>query len=178
MTLRSLRPLVLVLAALALAPPAASAGATVAQTTDRGVIQAADSGQIVLRALDGSIVSFTVSSGTRVRLNGMRAAIAELKPGFVAAVVHDTSARALVILAFGTATITERGVVTALTRSLITLRAADGTIVSVALEPRTQFRFRGRPGARRLARPGATVVVRHTEDGPAKVVAVLKRARP
>ncbi len=178
MTLRPLRLLTVAIAVLALALPAAGMAAADDVTTDRGVVQSVGSGQIVLRALDGSVVSFTVSPTTRVKLNGARVSLADIKPGFVATVVHDGAAPAMLIRAFGKpAKVTDRGVVTALTRSAITLQTADGVTVTVALDPSTQFRRLGLPAKRFLARPGALVGVTHAVDGPARVVNILKRAR-
>lgn len=178
MMLRLFRPFAIVIAVLALALPAVGGAATADLTTDRGVVQSVGAGQIVLRALDGSAESFTVSSVTRVKLNGVRASLSDIRPGFVAAVVHDGSAPAVLIRAFGTQVIvTERGVVTALTKSAITLRTAGGATVSISLEPSTRFRFLGLPARRFLARPGAYVAVMHAVDAPAKLVNILKRAR-
>jgi hypothetical protein len=175
--IRSLRLLTVVAVLVALVVPAASLGAPRAKGTDRGVIQSVDSSQIVLRALDGGVVSFAVSPRTVVRLNGARAAVAEIHPGYVARVVHDANARALVIEAFGgpVATI-DRGVVTAITRSTITVRLTGGPIVTFALDAGTRFRLQGAPSRRQLARPGARVAVTHASDAPATVVNVLKRA--
>jgi hypothetical protein len=177
MTLRPLRLLTVAIAVLALALPAAGMSAVGDVTTDRGVVQSVGSGQIVLAALDGSVVSFAVSPTTRVKLNGVRVSLAEIRPGFVATVTHKGTAPAILIRAFGQpAKVTDRGIVTALTRSAITLRTSGGATVSVSLDPSTRFRFLGLPAKRFLARPGALVAVTHTVDAPAKVVNVLKRA--
>jgi hypothetical protein len=163
---------------MALVLPAAGLAAPRGQGADRGVVQSVDSTQIVLRKLDGSIATFAVSPGTPVRLNGARAALTDIRPGFVARVVYDRQARAVLIEAFGAAasTITERGVVTAVTRSTITLRTAAGACVTLAVDVSTHFRFHGAPARRQLVRPGAQVAVTHATDGPATIVNVLKRA--
>lgn len=177
MMIRSLRLLTVVAVLLALVLPAASLAGTKAKGADRGVVQSVDSGQIVLRALDGGVVSFSVSLRTVVKLNGSRVAVTDIHPGFVARVVHDERARALSIEAFGgpVATI-DRGVVTAITKNAITLRLAGGGIVTLALDSSTRFRLHGAPSRRQLARPGAQVAVTHASDAPATVVNVLKRA--
>jgi hypothetical protein len=177
MMLRPLRLLTVVIAVLALALPAVGVAAASDVTMDRGVVQSVGSAQIVLAALDGSVVTFAVSPKTRVKLNGVRVSLADIRPGFVATVTHNGTKPAVLIRAFGKpARVTERGVVTALTKSAITLRAVGGAIVSVSLDTSTRFRFLGLPAKRFLARPGARVAVTHTVDGPAKVVNVLKRA--
>ena len=48
-----------------------------------------------------SVVTFSIVPRTVVRLNGRRAAIADIRPGFVARVVHDARPTPLVIEAIG-----------------------------------------------------------------------------
>ena len=175
MLIRLLRLLVVAVALVALALPAASLAAASDRSTDRGVVQSVDSSQIVLRALDGAVVTYSIVPGTVVRLNGATATIADIHPGFVARVVHDARARALVIAAFAPVT-TDRGVVTAISRNAITLRLAGGGSLTLVLSDGTRFKFRGAPARRALARPGAQVAVTHAADAPATVVNVLKRA--
>ena len=178
MTLRTLRLVTVAIALLALAIPASGMASASDVTIDRGIVQSVGSGQIELRALDGSVVSFAVSPTTRVRLNGVRVPLTDVKPGFVATVTHDGGAAAVLIRAFGKpANVIDRGVVTALTGSAITLQTAAGATVTVSLDPSTRFRRFGLPARRFLARPGALVAVTHAVDGPAKIVNVLKRAR-
>ena len=174
---RSFRLLVVAVALVALALPAASLAATSARITDRGVVQSVDAGHIVLRALDGEALTFSIVPQTVVRLNGVPAAIADVQPGFVARVVHDARAHALVIAAFGApVTTTDRGVVTTIARTSITLRLASGGSVTFALDAGTRFKFHGTPSGRQPAKPGAQVAVTHMAGGSATVVNVLKRA--
>jgi hypothetical protein len=175
MLIRPLRLLIVAVALVALALPAASLAAASDRSTDRGVVQSVDSSQIVLRALDGAVVTYSIVPRTEVRLNGAPATIADIHPGFVARVVHDARAHALVIAAFAPVT-TDRGAVTAISRNAITLRLAGGGSLTLALNAGTRFKFRGAPAGRALARPGAQVAVTHAADAPATVVNVLKRA--
>ena len=177
MTIRVLRLLTVSAALLALVVPAAGVAAPGDKPVDRGVVQSVNASQIVLTALDGSVLSFSVTPNTRVRVNGARASLADIRPGFVASVVHDRRARALLIEAFGTrVTVTDRGLVTALTPAAITLRTPDGGALTFVLDNYTRFRFQGLPARRFVARPGALVAVTHATDAPALVVNVLKRA--
>jgi hypothetical protein len=163
-------------AVAALALPAVGAAGVTLQT-DRGVVQSVAPDQITVRALDGTVIAYSVSATTLVRLNGAGAAITDLKPGFIATVVHDAKLRARVVRAFGTpVVVTDRGTVTALVKGSITIRTADGRVLTVALGPTTRFRVLGLPGKRALARPGAFVAVKHVDGEPARVVNVLKRA--
>ncbi len=176
MTIGGLRLLTLA-ALLVLALPATALAGPSAVAVDRGVVQSADSMELVLRALDGTVVTYTVTPRTRVRVNRERAAIADVAPGYVATVRHDRKMRALLVEAVGTpaGTTTDRGMVTALTRTSITLRAADGGTLTVMLDRRTRFRLFGRAAGWRVARPGTLVTVAHAPDAPALVVNVLKR---
>jgi hypothetical protein len=177
MLTRSLRLLTVVIALVALAVPAAALAGAQATGVDRGVVQSVDASQIVLRTLDGGVVTYSVVPRPVVRLNGARAAIADIRPGFVARVSHDGNAHALLIQAFGAVvTTTDRGIVTAVSRSAITLRVANGASLTLALDGSTRFKFHGAPSRRALARVGAQVAVTHAGDAPATVVNVLKRA--
>jgi len=177
--MRPLRLLIVAIALMALALPAAGlAGTAVKAGATRGVVQSVDASQIVLRTLDGSVVTFAVMPRTPVRLNGSPATITDVRPGFVARVTYDLQSRALLIEAFGAAapTTTDRGAVIAVTRTSITLRTAGGASMTVAVDASTRFRLHGSPARRQLVRPGAQVAVTHAADGPATVVNVLKRA--
>jgi hypothetical protein len=176
MTLRPLRLPLVAVALLALAVPAASMAGRDRPQLDRGVVQSATADQIVLAELDGSQQTFTVTPATRVTLNGRRADLSEILPGFVAAVAHRGDL-AQSVRAFGAvALVIDRGVVTAVSPAAITLREPGDTSVTIALDANTRFRFQGAPTRGLLARPGAIVAVQHPSDGPARVVNVLKRA--
>jgi hypothetical protein len=175
-TLRLLTALAIV---LALALPAAGLAAQSSVQVDRGVVQSVDAGQIVLRTLDGGSLSFRVVLRTRVRLNGRPAAITDIRPGFVAEVASDDRSRALLVRVFETSspstTISDKGVVTAVSKTAITLTTDTGTR-TIALDRNTRFRVVGLPGGPHAVRPGVIVVVTHAPDAPALVVNVLKRA--
>src|SRR3954468_9980056 len=178
MTMRPLRLLTVLLALMALALPATGLSAGVAKS-ERGVVQSVDAGQIVLRALDGRVDTFTISPTTPVRLNGARASIAEVRPGFVARVAYDRKNHAVLIEAFGAVgppATTDRGVVIALTRTTVTVRTTAGATVTFAVDAATRFKFHGAPARRQVVKVGAQIAVTHAADAPATVVNVLKRA--
>ena len=177
MTLRSLRLLAAVVSVAALALPAAALSAPSDLANDQGIVQSVGQTRIELRALDGSVTSFAVSAATRVRINGQPGVLTDIRPGYVATVTHNGDRPAVLIRAFGKpALISSRGIVSSLTRTSITI-GGDAGPVTIPLDRRTEFRFRGGPGFRWQARPGALVVVKYREGGPAKSVNILKRAR-
>ncbi len=176
MTLRTLRLLIVIVALLGLALPAASLAEGGRPRIDQGVVQSVAPDQIVLTELDGSVQTFTVTPTTRLSLNGRPAQLAEILGGFVAFVAHRGPV-AVAVKAFDAVPLAaDRGVVTALSPTSITVRTAGDLSVTIALDRNTRFRFQGAPARRFLARPGARVIVQHPADGPARVVNVLKRA--
>jgi len=143
---------------------------------NRGVVQSVDASHIVVRALDGSTVTFDVSPRLVVRLNGSPALLGDITPGVVADVGVDGKGRAVLVRAFGApSTVTERGTVASVTKSSLTITTAGG-IRTVVLDRNTHFKVLGGPGKRAAVRVGVPVAVTHAPDGPAQVVNVLKRA--
>ena len=179
MKISPLRVLTAVAVVLVLALPAVGLAAPGRVGVDRGVVQSVSAGQIVLRTLDGGSLSFQVTPRTQVLVNGRPAAITDIAPGFVAEVATNDRGRAMLVRAYGTitptATVSDRGVVTAITKAAITVTTDAGTR-TIALDRNTRFRVVGIPAGPRAVRPGVIVVVTHPQDGPALVVNVLKRA--
>lgn len=170
------RIVVIALAGLLLAAPGLARAVPLGLATDQGVVQSVSPTAIVLRTLDGSMLTLAVGPSTRVRLNGGPAQLTDVQPGFVAAVVHNGARAAVVVRAFGrVALVTDRGRVTSLTASSIAVRTASGAILSISLDATTRFRRLGLPVSRAAARPGALVAVVHPPNGVARVVRVLRR---
>ena len=163
---------------LALAPAGAVAAVSAAPQVERGIVQTVTPGQVELRALDGTVVSLAVGPATRVRLNGGPASLSQIQPGFVAEVTHRGNRPAIIVRAFGAVPlVVERGTVTALSKTSISMLTDAGAIVTIELDSSTRFvRRGGLPVGRFAARPGARVAVRHPDGGRARLVTVLKRA--
>jgi hypothetical protein len=177
MRLPSFRLLLVVASVASVLVPAATRAAATERTNERGIVQSIDAQDLELRALDGTVTSFTVAPTTRVRVNGQKAPLRRIRPGYVAIVSHRGDRIAVLIRAFGKPVVTtRRGVVASLDRRAITL-GSDAGPITIPLDGRTMFRFRGRPGRPGLAQPGALVVVKYVDGSPAKTVNVLKRAR-
>jgi hypothetical protein len=66
----------------------------------------------------------------------------------------------------------DRGRVTAVSPSSLTLHEADGSSVQVALAPDTQFIVNGHPGQATDVRRGATATTQRVDGGPARLVNV------
>jgi glucose/arabinose dehydrogenase len=66
---------------------------------DSGIVQSVSRSVIVLKELDGSTLTIRVDAKTRVLLDGKRASLLDVRPGFVAVVKHERN-RAQEIRAF------------------------------------------------------------------------------
>ena len=171
---RFLIGLATLLAALLLAGVATAAPSE--PTIDRGVVQSISPGRIVLRELDGSTITITIGARTRVLLNGLPATVADIRPGFVAAVAHDGTEPARVIRAFGRIQTTiDRGIVVSVSCSAFVIRTLDGTTHTFHVTARTRVRWRGLRGSVAAIRPGRCVEVAHTLGGEAVRVVVRGR---
>ncbi len=169
-----LRVLAVAAALASLALPAAAVAASHAGVVSRGVVQSIDPTHLVLRTLDGSVVTFDLTVGTDVRINGGPGSASDIAPGSVAEVVVDRKGRVLVIRVLAPPVVTDRGVVTAVTKASVTISTSAGNR-TFALDRSTRFRVNGGTARRGAVRPGASVTVTHAIDGPAQVVNVLKR---
>jgi hypothetical protein len=169
--------LLLVAAAGMLAWTGTATATREAASVDKGVVQDVSETAIVLRALDGSTVTLALGPATNVRLNGRPATLADLRPGLVASVTHNGDRPARVVRAFGAVTLVEEGVVDAVTRFDLTLRRADGTLVTIAVGQKTKVRKFGRPARRAAIRPGLAARVTYAPGAPAKLVALARAPR-
>jgi hypothetical protein len=164
---------------VALSLAGSATAATLELTVDRGVVQSVSASRIVLRELDGRVVGISVAARTRVLVNGSPATLSDIRPGFVASVVHDGSAPARLIRAFGRIQPTiDRGVVVSLAARVLTIRTPSGTELTFRISARTRIRWRGLPATIAAIRPGRLVVVAHTAGGEALRLAVRPRRLP
>lgn len=155
---------------LAAASPAIAADRTV----DRGIIQSVTSSALVLRGLDGVDVDVPLGPGTRFRLNGLPATLADVQPGLVAETVRYGSRAAVRVRAFGRVTTTiERGRLVSVREGSVVVRASAGR-TRIPLSSRTVVRRRGRLVALRALRVGMRVEVVRATDGSARLLRVLR----
>ena len=169
------RALVVALLALVVAAPASAASRV---TVDRGVVQSITSTQIVLRGLDGRTLSFTIVPRTEVLLNGILSSVFAIQPGFSAAVTHTAAGKALAIRAFGKPRAVkqiDKGTIVSVSPTLIVLRQADGSKVSVSVGPQTSVILDDLPASLAELRPGYLAAVLHYGAQPAREVRALRR---
>ena len=160
----------LAIVGLVAAPHATAADRVV----ERGIVQSVTPSAVVLRALDGVDVQVAIGPGTRIRLNGRSATLADIRPGFVAETVRHGSHPAVRLRAFGrVAPVTEQGRILAVRGTAIVLRTAVAR-VRIPLTAATVARRQGRLVPLRILRVGLRVEVTRADDGSAGVVRVLR----
>jgi len=160
----------LAIVGLVAAPQATAADRVV----ERGIVQSVTPSTVVLRALDGADVQVAIGPHTRIRLNGRPAALADIRPGFVAETVGRGANPALRLRAFGrVAPVTEQGRLLAVRDTALVLRTAAGR-VRIPLTDATVVRRQGRLVTLRVLRVGLRVEVTRADDGSAGVVLVRR----
>ncbi len=147
-------------------PPVAHAAADV----DRGVVQRVAEGRLVLRALDGSVVTVAVGRRTRVFLNGTRAPLRSVEPGFVAVVTRAQNGPARTVRAFGRVRLVVEGIVVSVSRSRLELRVRGGGFESVALTGATRVRQGAVAVSLSAVRVGRPARVLRRANGSARLV--------
>lgn len=156
--------------ALVVAGPAAGAHRIV----ERGVVQSVTEHQLVLRALDGSVLTVPVDGSTRVRVNGRPGDLDEIEPGFVAAALLSRSSTeaAVWVRAVGRSTTrVERGRLVAVGRAAVVLKRRGRTL-RIPLDDATVVRRHGLAASRHELRRGMRVTVRLSVDGSAARIVI------
>lgn len=150
--------------------------------SDQGIVQTAGADVVVLRALDGSSITISLTPATRVYLGSRPASIGDIHPGAVATVRHQDRGPGLevrIALAPKPKLRTDRAITISATPSVLVVRLRDGTSVSMALDSATT-RVRGpngRPVATADLIPGLLVDVLYDPSGtvPAQSVKIIRR---
>jgi hypothetical protein len=170
------RALLVCLLALVVAAPASAAQGGL--TVDRGIVQSISSLQLVLRSLDGSTLVFQIRPKTVILVNGQPAAASAIQVGFAATVAHDAEGRAFVIKAIGQKRAQrqiDKGVVVSVSPTMIVLRQADGSIVSVLVGPKTIVTLGGLAARITDLRPGDLAAALHYGTAPAREVRAIPK---
>jgi hypothetical protein len=160
-------------------PQAAFAGS-------RGTAQSVSPGRLVLETPDGGTRAVPIDKRTRLLLNGKRASLVEIRPGFAVVVAYagarpkgpkqppprlsPGAAVAQVVWAFspgsGPTARLEQGVVQSVAAGAVALDEGAGA-VRVDLDARTRVFVNGKASAPRDVGPGFVAVVRRPAVGPA-----------
>jgi hypothetical protein len=171
--MRRLLPVLVAVAAIVAAPATAAD-----RVLERGIVQSIDRGAVVLRALDGSRVTVALGDDTRFKLNGRKATLEEIRPGFVAVAVTGGDGPARVLRAFGRVIDRRvRGDVVGVAARALLVRRANGVNVRIRLTTATAA-WRGDRRVRvRSLRRGTRVDVRLAPGGAAHTILVLRTVR-
>lgn len=144
-------------------PPHGAAPAAHQAGSAHGIVQSVSARAVLVRELDGSIVSVPVEPSTHVFVDGRRASLADVGPGFVAAASWTTDRPAGELEAFDpSATF---AVVQSVTAHSLVVTDASGKTVTVRVAPRTRVLVDGKPSALRAVVAGYTLVVGATGRG-------------
>lgn len=169
--MRAVLVTIIACASLVAAAPAGAADRGV----ERGIVQAIERQAVVLRALDGTDVTIPLRPETRLRLNGRRASLTELRVGLVAEAVLDGAGNALVLRAFGAPAVrVVRGVLLRVRLAALVVRRPGGTTIRIPLAAATTVWRNGGRVRLRALRLGMLVDVERAPDGSAAAVVVLR----
>jgi hypothetical protein len=117
---------------------------------DRGRVTAVGASSLTLRERDGSVVTIQVAPSAVIRINGQAGSFSQIQPGFGAMTVgvDGRPARRVQATAPPAAPVltTTTGRALSMGASSLTLRKADGTIVTVQVAANAVVRVNGQPG--------------------------------
>jgi hypothetical protein len=158
--------------------PVPSHGAA-ASGSAQGIVQSVAAGSVVLTQLDGSSLSLTVTMRTRVFVDGSRASVRDVKPGFVAS-ASWIAGKTRVLQAFDLSSSSgaDVGVVRSISGRTIIVRRSDGITVRLHVGPKTQILVDGDPAALRAVAAGYTVVFAARDARTGKPAGELRFLRP
>jgi hypothetical protein len=108
-----------------------------------GIVQSATPKAVVVKELDGSTVSVPVAPSTRVFVDGRRASLADVAPGFVASASWGSGKPARELEAFDPST--SVAVVQSISAHAVVVTDAAGASVTVSVNPKTHVLLDGRP---------------------------------
>ena len=145
----------------------------------KGIVQSVSPKAIVLRELDGSTVRVPVGRGTRVFVDGKRAALRNVRAGFVASATWAAGRPARVFHAFNLSGphAVSVGVVDSLSDGVLAVTLSDGGTLSIPVGPRTRVLVDGKRATLAAVKVGYTVVIPAKDakgGGPAHEVRFLR----
>jgi hypothetical protein len=172
----------LILLSMCLVGALVAAGAATARSVslvlDRGIVQSVSAGQLVLRALDGSTITITVGTHTKVYLNDAPAPLSAIQPGYVVGALHDGSRPAVYVRAVGrvAVAVVDKGIILSVSSTSLVLRTAAGPI-TIPVGPSTAVQLNGRSAGLADLRPGYAAEVTHRGTDPALTIRATRVGR-
>ena len=149
--------------------------------TDRGIVQSAVSGALVLRALDGSSLVVAIDARTRIFVGDRPVAVADIQPGSVATVRHRQAGPAIeirVALPPKPKLRTDRGITESVSPGGVLISLRDGTTKAIAIGRSTRVQTpNGREAPLSELRVGLLVDILYDPAGatPAPSVKIIRR---
>jgi hypothetical protein len=136
--------------------PAARSGGS-----GQGIVQSVSARAVVLKELDGSTVRVPVDAKTRVLVDGKRASLRAVKPGFVAVATWTAGKATRELQAFDLSGQNAAGVavVESVSADAVVVKDARGSTVTIRVDAKTRVLVDGKPASLRAVKPGYYTVV-------------------
>jgi hypothetical protein len=158
---------------LAAAPAAANAAISVASDhghsseqssssdggaqADQGVVQSVSANAILLKALDGSVVSIPIDGSTRFYVGDRPASLGDIKPGFVVTAAWRDGSAAAEISALNPSPGPSVSIVASVGTGKIVVTSPDGSSTTIRVNNRTREFVDGKRARPQDVKPGYTV---------------------
>jgi hypothetical protein len=139
-----------------------------------GIVQSVAADAVVVKELDGSAVSVPVGPSTRVFVDGARASLAAVQPGFVVSTSWSAGKPTAELLVFDPSA--NVGVVQSVSEDLVVATDSAGRTVTVRVTPRTRVLVDGAVASLRSVSTGYTLLLSATRA--AKSAVELRFLRP
>jgi hypothetical protein len=147
---------------------------------DRGKVTAVAALTLTLRELDGSIVTISVAPDATVKVDGQPGTFSQVQAGddATALAIDGAPASQLEVTAPLTAPVITQGRVVSAGSSSVTLREADGTLVTIPVATDAIIRVNGQPGSLSQIQRGFSATLVTVGSLPAKAVRSNGKLQP
>lgn len=138
------------------APKAHGAAAHQAGTA-HGIVQSVGAEAVVVRELDGSTVSIPVAASTRVFVDGRRASLRDVGPGFVASASWKAAKAAAELQSFDPSA--SVAVVQSVSAHAVVVTDGAGSTITIRVTPKTRVLVDGKPTSIGAVEAGDSLVM-------------------
>ena len=148
--------------------------------SEQGIVQSVSMKAVVLKALDGSVVTVFVVPSTRVFVDGVLASLHDVKPGFVAVVSWKAGKPARELQIFDLSGQNDAGVATveSVSTGAVVVREASGSTVTIRVNAKTRVLVDGKRATLQAVKSGDTVVIIATHSKGNRPARELRFLRP